>query len=117
MKKQRTGPPQSAGIQAEDRTPQSVGNSSRGQDPLSLQGTLSEVRAPSICRGPKQSTGLWVQGLHARSRCSIPPLLLSYCPTAERPQLAYGVAVGTQCLSHALQPSPWRGDSGILETP
>lgn len=85
--------------EAEDRTPQSVGNSSRGQDPLSLQGTLSEVRAPSICRGPKQSTGLWVLGLHARPGAPFHPSCSATAPTAEWPHLAYDVVVGIQGLS------------------
>ena len=62
-------PPSICGGCKQDSTLQSVGNSSRGQDPLRLQGTLSEVRAPSICRGPIWNTPYARKSIpYARSR-------------------------------------------------
>lgn len=108
-------PPSICGGCKQDSTLQSVGNSSRGQDPLRLQGTLSEVRAPSICRGPKQSTGLWVLGLHVRPGAPFHPSCSATAPIAEWPHLAYDMVVGIQGLSHAFQLSTWLRDSEILE--
>ena len=110
-------PPSICGGCEQDSTLQSVGNSSRGQDTLCLQGTLSEVRAPSICRGPKHSTGLWALGLHVRPGAPFHPSGSATAPVAQWPHLAYDLVVGIQGVSHAFQPSAWLGTLRYSRSP
>lgn len=128
MKKQRTGTLNLWGTQAEDRTP------------LSLQGTLSEVRAPQSAGDPSraQASGSWgcMPGLvlHSTPSCS------ATAPTAEWPAPCLWRGCGhtrlvnhlpgfrtleileksshtTAVISKAPADSTWRRSLGPLATP